>query len=104
MNTLALLLGVFAIPLIILLSCHRFRRLGPQGRRRVWGLVIGYGFALIVVLAAMLSPPVLWTDSQPLRTLLVYWGLLTFPLLGTLGAALTGLLTAVRRGGPSPQH
>lgn len=88
MSSAAFLLGVFLIPLAMLASCNRFKRLSAAQRRAVWGLIIGYGIAVTTVLAATLSPPVMWAADQPLRDFVVHWGLLLIPLLGVLVASL----------------
>ncbi len=88
MNSLGFILGVFFVPLAMLAACHRFRRLSSLQRRMVWGLIIGYGLALFLVLLVVLSPPVMWADDQPVRTFLAYWGLLLIPVIGALAGRL----------------
>jgi len=88
MNAIGLVLGVFFVPLAMLAACHRFRRLSRQQRRIVWGLIIGYGMGLFIVLVMLLSPPVMWAADQPVRTFLVYWGLFLIPAMGALAAQL----------------
>lgn len=90
MNSVALLLGVFLVPLCMLAACHRFRRLSQDQRRVVWGLIIGYGVALPVVLLTLILPPVMWSPDQPLRSTLVYWGLLLMPALGATAGLVLG--------------
>lgn len=84
MNSIGFVLGVFFVPLAMLVACHRFRRLSRQQRRVVWGLIMGYGLALFLVLLVLLSPPVMWAADQPVRIFLVYWGLFLIPATGAL--------------------
>lgn len=91
MNTLGLLLGIFVVPLAMLAACHRFRRLSRQQRRIVWGLIIGYGLALLLVLPALFIPPVMWAPDQPARSFLAYWGLFLIPVTGALAGRLLPL-------------
>jgi hypothetical protein len=88
MNSVVFLLGVFLIPLAMLMTCHRYRRLSRRQRRALWGLVIGYGIALIGVLLALLAPPILWTPDQPIRSFIIQWGLILMPALGVISGAL----------------
>ncbi|MDP5054839.1 MAG: hypothetical protein NWP69_13705 [Congregibacter sp.] len=88
MNVVALLLGVFLVPLTMLAACHRFRRLSRRERRTLWGFIIGYAVALIVVLIALMAPPMIWTPEHPIRSLIVHWGLLVIPGLGAAFASL----------------
>jgi hypothetical protein len=91
MSTVALLLGMFGIPLAALWLGHRFRRLSPARRRVFWGLVCGYGIALIIVALALFIDPVYWGDPATLRGAITHWGLLLIPLG-------TALLQRIRHG------
>ncbi|MEE4110461.1 MAG: hypothetical protein V2I24_14005 [Halieaceae bacterium] len=89
MNTAALLAGLIVVPLIMLYTCHRFRRRTYRQRRMLWGGFAGYCLSVIVVLLALLWPPVIWTDDQPVRGFLVFWSLALFPAIGAVSAAFS---------------
>jgi protein-S-isoprenylcysteine O-methyltransferase Ste14 len=87
----ALLLGLFAVPTLLLALGHRLRERSPRQRGAFWGGVIGHSTAVLIAVAAMHYPPVLWTT--PYRSALVFFVMLAG---GILGAGI-GVLR-VRRG------
>lgn len=92
-GTVALLVGLFVIPLIILGLGHRLRRRSPAQRRMFWGALVGY---LVAALAAMwvgMVPAAEWSNSDTVRGLLGFWGLLVGPIIGAAAA-----LASQRRG------
>ena len=88
---LALLVGLFVVPLGLLALGHRLRRRGPAHRAVYWGGLIGY---LVAALAAMwvgMVPAAEWSESDTVRGLLGYWGLIIGPVAGAMAAlALRG--------------
>lgn len=86
---LALLGGLFGVPVVLLAYGHRFRQHTSRGRRAWWGALIGYGCAACIALAAGLFPPQAWTASDDLRGAAGLWSLLVLPLLGAVVARLT---------------
>ncbi|MGH7637898.1 MAG: hypothetical protein ACREOK_09625 [Gemmatimonadaceae bacterium] len=94
-GVVALLVGLFVIPLIILGLGHRLRRRSPTQRRVFWGALVGY---LVAALAAMwvgMVPAAEWSNSDTVRGLLGFWGLLVGPLIGAAAA-----VASKRRGDP----
>jgi hypothetical protein len=92
-GTLAMLVGVFGVPMVLLWLGHRLRRRGPQRRAAFWGGLVGYGIAACVALVASMKPPAMWSDDDTLRGLLGFWSLLVGPAAG----ALAGLLASRSR-------
>lgn len=92
-SLLALLLGLFAVPCVLLWMGHRLRRRSSAWRAVFWGAVIGYVVGTIVTLAAMHYPPVPWGGGG-WRTALVHWGMLA----GGIAGAGAGWVTGGRRG------
>ena len=88
---LALLLGLFVVPLFLLLLGHRLRERGARQRAVFWGGIIGHSVALLAAITALHYPPVLWS-SRP-RVLIAFWLML---LGGVVGGAI-GALRARRR-------
>jgi hypothetical protein len=88
---LALLLGLFALPLLALWLGHRLQRRSPRARGAFWGLVVGHtAGALAFTLAAML-PPEFWRPTDLGRLALTFWSMLAVGLVGMgIGAALGG--------------
>jgi len=89
---LALLLGLFIVPLFLLALGHRLRDGGPQHRAAFWGGVIGHTVAMVVSITALHYPPVLWSTQT--RVLIAFWLML---LGGVAGVAAGALLGARRR-------
>jgi hypothetical protein len=86
MAKLALLLGLFVVPTALLMLGHRLRERSPRQRGAFWGGVIGHGIAVVIAVAAMHWPPVLWTSEA--RIGLVFFAM----LLGGIAGAAVGAL------------
>jgi hypothetical protein len=93
---LALLLGLFAAPAVLLRLGGRLRRRGPAARGAFWGGVAGHTLGMGVALGAMLLPPVAWTGGPAWREAAVFGSLAAGALLG---GALGYAMGARRRGG-----
>lgn len=94
---LALLLGLFGVPALLMILGHRLRGRSEPHKRRFWGGVLGYIIGIVVAVCAMLLPPVSWADGTFLRPFLVHWAMLAGGVLGVL----TGPLWARKPGGRS---
>ena len=90
----ALLVGLFAIPALLLALGHRLRRRRPFWRRVFWGAVAGHSIALLVMLAVTLYPPVGWEGGPRARDHAVHWSL----LLGSLAGGAAATLLRSRKG------
>lgn len=86
----ALLMGLFAIPALLLALGHRLRRRPPFWRRVFWGAVAGHSIALLVMLGVTLYPPIGWEGGPRARDNAVHWSLL-------LGALVGGVASGVLR-------
>lgn len=75
MDGIALLAGLFVVPILLLATGHRLRRRDAPTRYRFWGGVLGYIVGLLVATAAMLAPPVWWQGGGVVRELFVYWAM-----------------------------
>lgn len=91
---LALLLGLFLVPLLALVVGHRLTRRGRAARLAFWGLVIGHTLAALAATVAALYRPVRWDATDVTRGALGLWSML---LLGLVGGAIGWL--AGRRAG-----
>lgn len=81
---IALLLGLFVAPAILLYSGHHLRDRSPRGKRRFWGGVVGHIAGMLVAAAAMMGPPVWWEGGGAFREFAVYWSMLIGFLAGKL--------------------
>ena len=81
---IALLLGLFGVPIVLLMIAHGIRNLGETAKLRFWGGLIGHIAGLTFALLSMMMPPVLW--SEVFRTAAVHWSMLVgFVVGGLLG-------------------
>lgn len=88
-GTLALLAGLFVVPVVLLWLGHRLRRRPARLRGAFWGGVIGYGIASVAALVAGMYPPAEWSDGDVVRGLLGFWLLLIAPLVGAVLGAVS---------------
>ena len=87
-HQLALLLGLFLVPLAALAIGHRLARRGPLARNVFWGLVAGHTLAALAASTVAMTTPEFWGADDRWRGVIGYWGMLALP---TLGAALGAL-------------
>lgn len=95
-SRLALLLGLFAAPAVLLYYGYRFRERSDPVRRRFWGGVTGHVLGMLVATAAMLAPPIAWTGGALTRDLAVHWSMLAGFLIGVLAGPLVRPATGNR--------
>jgi protein-S-isoprenylcysteine O-methyltransferase Ste14 len=86
MANIALLLGLFAVPTLLLALGHRLRERSPRQRGAFWGGVIGHSVAALVAVVAMHAPPVLWTGDA--RVALVFGAMLAGGVIGAAAGAM----------------
>jgi uncharacterized membrane protein len=92
MANIALLLGLFAVPAVLLALGHRLRERSHRQRGAFWGGVIGHSVAAVMAVVAMHWPPVVWTTDG--RAALVFGAMLAGGVLGAgVGAMRAGRVT-----------
>lgn len=82
------LLGLFLVPLALLMFGHRIRRASARQQRAFWGAIAGHFVAGVLAVTYGMIPPESWTDSDTVRGFFGLWSLVVFPLVGALGAAV----------------
>ena len=92
----ALLVGLFVVPAMLLWTGHRLRERGDVARGAFWGGVVGHASGLLITLTASVNPAVWWAGGPFLRDFAVHWS----PMLLAIAGALLGLGLA-RRSGPA---
>ena len=90
---IALLLGLFGVPAVLLMIAHGIRNLGETAKRRFWGGVIGHVAGITFALLSMMMPPVLW--SEAFRTAAVHWSMIVGFGIGVLVGPLVLKRTGV---------
>jgi malonyl CoA-acyl carrier protein transacylase len=93
-SMLALLMGLFVVPMVLLLLGHRLRRRTAASRGMFWGAVAGHSLGILASVAAMHLPAVLWAGGDA-RTIIVHWGM----LVGAIGGAAVGWMAMRSRVG-----
>lgn len=85
---IALLLGLFLVPAVLLACGHRLRKRTPLWRAVFWTAVVAHILAATVATVVSMVPPAAWRDDDVWRGLLGFWLLLVAPLGAAIGAAL----------------
>jgi hypothetical protein len=85
-HVLAFLLGLFGVPIVLLVYGHRLRRRSARGRAAFWGAVIGDVGAATLAISLGMIPPEAWTTEETWRGFIGLWSLLVFPVAGAIVA------------------
>lgn len=87
MDIVALLAGLFGVPLVLLVWGHRLREHSARQRRAFWWAVAGHCVAAILAVTFAMFPAEEWSGTDRVRGFFGLWALLLFPLLAGLVAA-----------------
>lgn len=91
LGLLAMLLGVFVVPVLLLRLGHRLRRRTARQHRIFWGALTGHLVSMPIAMLAAMLPPAEWSPADVVRGALGLWFPLVAPLIGAaLGAVLAG--------------
>jgi hypothetical protein len=83
----AFLLGLFGVPLALLITAHKWHQRSARARGTFWGATIGHCVAAIPAVVWPMIPPEAWVEAETARGVASFWALLALPLLGAgLGA------------------
>ena len=85
---IALLIGLFIVPLVALAIGFKFRKRTPRTRAIFWGAVIGHTIATIIASVAAIWPPRVPGPEDAARGALILWTLLAGGVVGALIALL----------------
>ncbi|WP_420125722.1 hypothetical protein [Longimicrobium sp.] len=80
-SRLALVIGLFIVPTLLLWLGNRLRKQTDIRRRMFWGATIGYVVGMLATLIVIHYPAILWTGSG-WRTAVVHWGMVVGAVLG----------------------
>lgn len=83
-GAVAMLAGLFVVPVALLALGHRLRRRTYRQRAVFWGAAIGYLVASCAALVAGMIPPESWSADDRWRGLLGFWSLLIGPAIGAV--------------------
>jgi len=94
MGRLALLVGLFVAPTVLLWLGQRLRDASATRRGAFWGGITGHTLALVLTTLAAMAPPIVWTGGGLVRELIVHWSL----VVGAVVGAAVGAVAGLRRG------
>jgi hypothetical protein len=86
---IAMLLGLFAVPMFLLWAGHHWRHTTPRVRGAFWGGVIAHSVAALLATGAGVFWPVEWEASHTWRGFFGFWSMLVLFVVGAgIGAAV----------------
>lgn len=83
-HILAFIIGLFLVPLALLMVAHKLRRRSPRVRAAFWGAAAGHCIALVLATTWGMIPPETLTSQETARGAASLWSLLVLPLAGAL--------------------
>jgi hypothetical protein len=87
-NLVAMLVGSFGVPAVLLWAGHRLRRRPTRWRGAFWGAVVAHILVAPAVMVAAMFPAAEWAPNDVWRGALGFWALLLAPMLGAALGAL----------------
>lgn len=87
-GVLAMLLGVFVVPMALLWAGHRMRRRSARWHAAFWGALVGHVVALVVAPVAAMTPAEAWMPTDALRGAVGLWAWLVLPVVGGVVGAV----------------
>ena len=91
MGRLAMLAGLFAVPMFLLWAGHQWRHAGPRMRGAFWGGIIAHSLGAVLATVAGVVWPVEWEADDTVRGFLGFWSMLLLSVAGaTIGALMNG--------------
>jgi hypothetical protein len=87
-TAMVLLVGLFGVPLTLLVIGHKLRRRSPRQQSVFWGTLIGYLVGALVSIVASVSPPEMWASTSTIRGVLGLWVPVLAPAIGAAFGAL----------------
>jgi hypothetical protein len=100
---LALLVGLFVVPGVLLWAGHHFRKRSGRVRGLFWGGVTAYGLGSIAAMAAAMYLPAMWSPADAARGFFGYWFLPLVFVIGSAVGAMLGARNDARERAPSPR-
>jgi hypothetical protein len=78
-----MLLGLFGVPVALLVAGHRVRRRSPRVRGAFWGAVWGHLLVIGPVCWVSMVPAAMWSADDRARGVIGLWALLVGPAIGS---------------------
>jgi hypothetical protein len=87
-SAMVLLVGLFGVPLVLLVIGHKLRRRTPRQRSVFWGMLVGYIAGGVLSLVASVTPPEMWASTDAVRGAIGLWVPVIAPAIGAAVGAL----------------
>ncbi len=84
-NIVAFLLGLFGVPIAMLIVAHRLRKRAPRVRNAFLGAFAGHCVAAVLAVTLGMIPPEAWAPEEVSRGFIGLWSLLALPVAGAAG-------------------
>ena len=81
---LAMLGGLFVVPVFLLYLGHRLRRRSRRARAMFWGALVGHTIGALFATWYSMVPPEVWTAGDTARGFFGFYAMLLFALAGTV--------------------
>ncbi len=94
MGTVALLLGLFAVPVFLLWAGHHWRHTSARIRGAFWGGLIAHSVAALLATAAGVFWPAEWGGADRWRGFFGFWSMLVLFIVGAIAGALANARAA----------
>jgi putative Ca2+/H+ antiporter (TMEM165/GDT1 family) len=79
---IALMLGMFVVPAILLTAGHKLRKRSPRVQSAFWGAIVGHVIAMLLASYFGMMPAELWQSSDTVRGFFGFWFMLIGPVIG----------------------
>jgi hypothetical protein len=102
LGQVAMLLGLFGAPALLLWAGHHWRKKSDAVRGAFWGGLLGHTVGALAASSVGLLNPVNWAADDRLRGFTGYWSMLVLAALGALLGAWIGRRSERRSGDSTP--
>ncbi|MGV3710682.1 MAG: hypothetical protein ACO1Q7_17805 [Gemmatimonas sp.] len=95
LQLIALLSGLFVVPLALLSISHKLRRRSPRLQAAFWGALWAHILAAVAAIIASMIAAEEWQSTDTWRGFFGFWAMLAAPLIGgVIGYLRTGATTS----------
>jgi hypothetical protein len=95
LDLVVFLLGLFGVPVALLVLGHRVRKRSPRMQHAFLGAFVGHCIAGTLAVVWGMIPPDAWTPDETARGFAGLWSLLVFPIAGGALAAMNSKAKAI---------
>ena len=81
---MAMLAGLFIVPVALLYLGHRLRRRSRRARAVFWGALLGHTLGALFATWYAMVPPEVWTSSDTTRGFFGFYAMLVLAVVGGL--------------------